>query len=303
MAAPATRRLARELSVDISTIVGSGPAGRVTSGDVRALADNGAAAPMARAPAGPAPTIAPPNAEGFDGFGQDEVVPVRGIRRKIWESMTRAKFTAPHFTFVEECDATDLVSYRKRLNGTLKDGEVKLSFLPFLIKAVVAALKSFPQMNGQVDDANMAFVQRASYHIGIAVASDRGLVVPVIRHADRRSLLDLASEIKRLADSVRDGKIDTADLGGSTFTITSLGKSGGLMFTPVINYPEVAIMGVTRLKKAPVVRDDDSIAIREMFNLCLSFDHRLVDGQIGADFTYRVIELLQNPERLALEMG
>lgn len=297
LAAPATRRLARELGVDISIIQGSGPAGRVTSEDVKRASAPAAAAPAA-APTRPAPVAAAPAAE----TAVDQRIPIRGLRRRIWDNMAQSAFTAAHFTFVEECDCTDLVKVRERFNGSLLGDEPKLNYLPFIVKAVVASLKRFPNMNGHVDDDDMAFIQRGSYHIGIAVASERGLVVPVVRNADRKSILELEQEIRRLADAVRTNKLTQDDLGGSTFTITSLGKEGGIFATPIINYPEVAIMGIHKMAKRPMVVDDE-IKVRDMMNLSLSFDHRLIDGHVGAAFTYSVIKLLQNPDRLMMEMA
>ncbi len=300
LAAPATRRLARELGVELSTLRGTGPAGRVTADDVRRAHEG---SPVPQPPSAPraspgatAPAVSPAEAAG------DERIPVRGLRKRIWENMAQSAFTAAHFTFVEECDATDLVALRGRLNQRLASGEAKLSYLPFILKAILAALKRFPTLNGQLDEPEMTFVQRSEYHLGIAVSSDRGLIVPVIRHADRRSLLDLASEIQRLSTAVRDGTVSQSDLGGSTFTVTSLGKDGGIFATPIINYPEVAIMGVHKIQKRPMVVDD-RIAIRDMMNFSLSFDHRWIDGHVGSAFTYAVIRLLENPDRLMMEMA
>lgn len=303
LAAPATRRLARELGVDLDAVDGSGPAGRVMADDVRKQAEApaasaAAAAPAPAAPARPSAGPAPAAAEG-----EDQAIPIRGIRRKIWDSMARSAFTAPHFTFVEECDVTELQSFRKRLNARIDEADARLTFLPFIIKATCVALEEMPELNGQVDDANQAFIRRARKNIGIAVAADQGLTVPVVRDADRRSLVDLAKEVKRLADSVRDGRIASADLGGSTFTVTSLGKEGGLFATPILNYPEVGILGVHRLQKRPVVGEGDRIEVRSFINLSLSCDHRLIDGHIAARFAYRVIELLQSPDELVLHMG
>ncbi|MBK8011415.1 MAG: 2-oxo acid dehydrogenase subunit E2 [Deltaproteobacteria bacterium] len=320
LAAPATRRLARELGVDITQVPGSGPAGRVTSDDVVRLSVlPGAASAL--------PTPAPlyggaveheaeaslPRPSPVVGAGvslapftdEDEIIPVRGLRKRIWESMTQSAFTAAHFTFVEECDATDLVALRARLNARLEATEPKLTYLPFIIKAVIAALRRFPMLNGHVDDEQRTFVRRSDFHIGIAVASDRGLVVPVVRHADRRSLVDLSREILRLSEAVRTSQIRSEDLGGSTFTITSLGKDGGILATPIINYPEVAIMGVHKLKKRPMViegPDGDQVSIRQVMNLSLSFDHRLIDGHVGAAFANTAIALLEQPDRLIMEM-
>jgi pyruvate/2-oxoglutarate dehydrogenase complex dihydrolipoamide acyltransferase (E2) component len=170
------------------------------------------------------------------------------------------------------------------------------------VKAVVAALKRFPDLNGHVDEGAHEFVRRKDIHIGIAAASERGLIVPVLRNADRLSLLEVSAEIKRMGDLARAGRLGAEDLGGSTFTITSLGKDGGIFATPIINHPEVAIMGVHKMAKRPMVDDHDAIVVRHMMNLSLSFDHRLIDGHIGAAFTYAVIRLLQSPDRLFLEM-
>ncbi|MCK6549960.1 2-oxo acid dehydrogenase subunit E2, partial [Myxococcota bacterium] len=308
LAAPATRRLARELGVDLRAISGTGPAGRVTSDDVRRAVEQPAAeaveiempgdetAPERKAPERPK-TAAPAMAGAAD-----ERIPIRGLRKRIWENMAVSAFTAAHFTFVEECDVTELIKTRDRFNARLKDGEEKLTFLPFIVKAVISALKKFPDLNAHVDDDNMEYIRRAEYNIGVAAASERGLIVPVVRNADRRSILGLAQEIKRLGDSVRKGSVAQADLGGSTFTITSLGKDGGIFATPIINYPEVAIMGVHKISKKPMVKDDQ-IVIRDMMNLSLSFDHRLIDGHVGAAFTYVVIRLLEDPERLMMEMA
>jgi pyruvate dehydrogenase E2 component (dihydrolipoamide acetyltransferase) len=303
LAAPATRRLARELGVDMGTIGGTGPAGRVTSEDVRRAAAVPAAAPVtghddAR------DTVAPPARVPVGDAAVEERIAIRGLRKRIFDNMARSKSHAAHFTFVEECDCTALVALRDRFNAQLKDGEAKLQYLPFIVKAVIAALKQFPDLNGHVDEAAMEFVRRRDYHIGIAASTDRGLIVPVARNADRRSLLDLSNEIKRLGDTARAGRLGAEDLGGSTFTITSLGKEGGIFATPIINYPEVAIMGVHKMVKRPMVNeDDDTVVIKPMMNLSLSFDHRLVDGHIGAAFTYAVIKLLQNPDRLLMEMA
>jgi pyruvate dehydrogenase E2 component (dihydrolipoamide acetyltransferase) len=232
----------------------------------------------------------------------DVVMPVRGLRKRIWENMALSTAHTARFTFVEECDATELVALRERFNARLKEGEEKLTFLPFIVKSVIASLRRFPDLNAHVDDQKMEYIRRGEYHIGIAVASERGLIVPVVRHADRRSILELGQEIKRLGDAVRTSQIRQDDLGGSTFTITSLGKDGGIFATPIINYPEVAIMGVHKITKRPVVIDDQ-IVIRDMMNLSLSFDHRLIDGHVGAAFTYSVIRLLQEPDRLMMEMS
>lgn len=328
LAAPATRRLARSLNVDLASVPGSGPAGRITAADVTAFATQAAlntqggaerasspaARPepsgSARAPhaahtthtAHTAPTPASPTIPVTKQLsGKIEQVPVRGLKRRMWESMSTSAFTAAHFTYFEECDCTGLVETRKRFQGALREGEPKLNYLPFVAKAVIAALKRFPQLNGIVDEEKQAFMQHSDVHLGIAVATDSGLIVPVVHQANRLSVLELAQEIQRLAQGVREKKITAFELKGSTFTITSLGKEGGLAATPIINYPEVAILGVHRMAKRVFVDENDEIGVRPMMNLSLSFDHRLIDGQTGAKFANTVIDLLERPERLFLE--
>ena len=240
LATPATRKLARDSGVDIREVTGTGPAGRVTSDDVRAHSES--PAPGARAPE-----------TGDDG---DTRVPFRGVRRKIAEHLVHSKHTAAHFTYVEEIDCTDLVALRERANARLASGGTKLSFLPFIVKATASALVKFPQLNATLDDAAGEIIQRGRRHVGLATATDVGLIVPVVRDADRLSIVELAAEIERLAGLTRSGKAAREELSGSTFTITSLGALGGVLATPIINHPEVAILGVHKISKRPAVRGD-----------------------------------------------
>lgn len=302
LATPLTRRMAREHGLDLSEIPGSGPQGRVMKADVVAALEGARAehnefvAPAAQArPA--APAVLPGRA--------DERIPLRGLRKKIAEKMVRSKFTAPHFGFVEEVDATELVALRKRLNETLAaSGEqTKLSFLPFIVKAVVAALKKYPHINANMDEAAQELVVRGEFNIGIAVATHEGLTVPVIKHADRLTLRELADEVVRLSTAARERKLKMEELTGGTFTITSLGQTGGIFATPIINHPEVGIMGVHRMRKRPVVDKNDQIVVREMMNLSISADHRVIDGQVAADFVYEVIKYLERPDMLFLAMA
>jgi pyruvate dehydrogenase E2 component (dihydrolipoamide acetyltransferase) len=237
LATPATRKLARDLGVDLRAVTATGPAGRVTSDDVRAHKQNGVA-PAAARPA-PAPAAA------------DRRVPFRGVRKKIAEALARSKFTAPHATYVEEVDCTELVALRNAVNG--RATAAKVSYLPFIIKATAAALKKFPQMNATLDDAAGEIVQWGHVHMGLATATDAGLIVPVIRDADRKSIAQLSTEIAHLAEVTRTGKATRDELTGSTFTITSLGAWGGVMATAIINPPEVAILGVHRIARRPAV--------------------------------------------------
>ena len=277
LATPATRKLARDVDVDIRDVTGTGPAGRVTSDDVRAHAGT-PAAPAARSTAA-------------DG---DTRIPFRGVRRKIAEHMVFSKHTAAHFTYVEEIDCTELVALRERANVKLAAQNTKLSFLPFIVKATEAALVKFPQLNATLDDAAGEIIQRGHRHIGLATATDVGLIVPVVRDADRLSIAQLASEIERLAGLTRAGKAAREDLSGSTFTITSLGALGGLLATPIINHPEVAILGVHKIAPRPAVRGD-SIVIRNLMNLSISVDHRVVDGHEAARFIAEIKATLESP--------
>ncbi len=299
LATPATRKFARDIEVDLRLVPPSGPAGRVTRADVETFR---------RAPE-PAPASRPElqESEGEttrlpDRVDEDEErIAFTGIRRRIAQRMTRSKTTAAHFTFVEECDVTELKSLRERLRGAADAQGVKLSFLPFVVKAVVAALKKHPMLNTTLDESKNEIVFRKHFHIGIATATDAGLLVPVVKDADKKSLLAIAQEIERLSQEARAGRAKVDDLHGSTFTITSLGAKGGLFATPIINFPEVAILGVHQMKTKPVVRDGE-IVIGDVMLLSLSFDHRIVDGHVGAAFALEVIGYLERPEALFLEM-
>lgn len=216
--------------------------------------------------------------------------------------MQNTKNTAAHFTFVEECDVTELIALRQRLRPAAAEAGIKLSFLPFIVKAVVASLKKHPVLNTALDETTNELVYRKYYDIGIAAATPNGLMVPVLQGADRLSILDVAREIDRLGNGAREGTLSTSELSGSTFTITSLGKQGGLFATPILNHPEVGILGVHQMKRKPVVRGDE-IVIGDVMLLSLSFDHRIVDGHVGAAFAYDIISYLENPDKLFLEMA
>ncbi len=244
-------------------------------------------------------SISTPASKG--GEVLEERVAFAGIRRRIADRMSLSKNTAAHFTFVEECDVTELKDLRARMKPRAEARGVKLTFLPFIVKAVVAALKKHPVLNAALDESTNELVYRKYYNIGIAASSDAGLVVPVVKHADRLSLIDLAREIDRLGTDVKNGKMKVEDLQGSTFTVTSLGAQGGLFATPIINFPEVGILGVHQIKQRPVVRDNQ-IVIGEVMLLSLSFDHRIVDGHVGAAFAYEIIRYLQEPDELLLEI-
>lgn len=303
LATPATRKFARDMRIDLRQVSPTGPQGRVTRRDVEIFGASTESDPVATLSiddvpetpesASPAVTASAPQLQ--------ERVPFAGLRRRIAQKMSLSKAKAAHSTFVEECDVTELKSWRVRLQGQANAGGVKLSFLPFIVKAVVAALKRHPALNAALDETTSEIVYHKYYHIGIATATAAGLVVPVVRDADKKSILDVAKDVERLADEARAGKAKHEDLQGSTFTITSLGAQGGLFATPIINFPEVAILGVHQIKTKPVVRNGQ-IMIGDVVLLSLSFDHRLVDGHVAAAFAHELIAYLEHPERLLLEM-
>ncbi|HEV3030701.1 MAG TPA: dihydrolipoamide acetyltransferase family protein [Polyangia bacterium] len=291
LATPATRKLARDLGVDLRGVFGTGPAARITSDDVRNHAGGGRGAAAATPP--PISIAREPG---------DVAIPFRGLRRRIAENMARSKHAAAHFLYVEEVDCTDLVALRAQVNARLaKDppamGVRKLTFLPFIVKATAQALRAFPQLNAALDEAAGEIVQRKHVHMGLATATPAGLVVPVVRDANALSVADLAKEIDRLAEATRSGKATREDLSGSTFTITSLGQLGGVLAAPIINHPEVAILGVHKIAKRPAVRDD-AIVIRDLMNLSISVDHRVVDGYDAARFVAAIKEALEAPAGL-----
>jgi pyruvate dehydrogenase E2 component (dihydrolipoamide acetyltransferase) len=215
--------------------------------------------------------------------------------------MARSKRTAAHFTFVEQCDLTELVRVKDRIAVAAREEGVKVTFLPFVVKAVVAALRKHPKLNASMDDERSELVIHHRYDLGVASATDAGLVVPVVRGADRRSLLDLAREIARLAEDTKAGRARPEDMGRSTFTITSLGALGGLFATPVLNYPEVAILGLHRIRPTPVVKDGQ-VVVRDVMNVSVTSDHRVVDGHEAAAFCYEVIRTLEDPNLLFMHM-
>jgi pyruvate dehydrogenase E2 component (dihydrolipoamide acetyltransferase) len=300
LAAPATRKLARELDVDLRRVTPTGPNQRVTKEDVESHARKGPAA--ARAPEGHAPEAPalPPAPRVTEARG-DQRVPIRGMKRAAFERMARSKRTAAHFTYFEECEVTPLLELRSRIKGYAEAEGVKLNFLPLIVKAVIAALRKNPTLNAVVDDEKGELVLRGSFDIGIAVATDNGLVVPVLRAADQLGMLDIAREIDRLSNEARAGKVRREDLGGGSFTVTSLGKLGGSFATPVINYPEVGILYVPQIKQKPVVKNGQ-IVVGNVMNLGVSFDHRVIDGYTGASFVQDLADFLQDPDRLLLQM-
>ncbi len=296
LATPVTRRIAREHGVDLSSVQGTGPSGRVLKSDVLRSVGQ---APVAEVPARREPLKSPaPAQEG------DRRLPLKGLRKAIAKKMVESKFTAPHYTFVEEVDVTELKALRRRLNQRLADAEdtLQLSYLPFVAKALTSAFRAFPQLNANFDEASQELVVRSAVNLGIAVATEDGLMVPVVKDVAHKSLRTLAEEVAALAGAAREKRCRQDELTGGTFTITSLGEQGGLFATPIINHPEVAILGLHKMRQRPVVKDGQ-IVVRDMMYLSLSFDHRVIDGAVGAQFAYEVIRYLESPELLLLELA
>jgi pyruvate dehydrogenase E2 component (dihydrolipoamide acetyltransferase) len=268
-------------------VKGSGPAGRVTLDDLAQYRPE----PETKEQ----PRVEPsPRRDGLV-----EQIPYRGLRRRIGEHLAVSKSTAPHYTYVEEIDMTEIVRLRKTFIALSGAQNQKLTYLPFVIKAAIEGLRKFPLLNSTLDEQNELILVRRYYNIGVATATESGLVVPVVKDAESKSILKLAREIGQLSEAARLGKLKVEELKDSTFTITSLGPLGGLFATPIINYPEVAIMGLHKITPRPVVRDGQ-IVVRDMMNLSISLDHRVVDGAIAADFVQQVALYLENPGLLAL---
>ncbi len=303
-AGPAARRLARQLGVDLSRVQGTGPRGRITPEDVQAAAQ----ATTAAAPPSPAATpaaflpfepVIPPGEPGQDAWGQVRREKLSQIRRAIATQMARSASTIPHVTNFDDADITDLEHLRKSVPPGWLGPDIKLTLMPFLIKAVTWALKRHPLLNASLDDQREQIVYKEYINIGIAVDTPRGLVVPVIRHADRLSLAQLARELLAVAEKARTAKFTLEEIRGGTFTISNLGAVGGTYSTPIINHPEVAILLAGRSRWVPAVRDG-RIEPRYLLPLSLSYDHRLVDGAAAARFLNDVIDGLQNPGKLLL---
>lgn len=287
LASPAVRKHALDAGIQLRLVQGSGPAGRILHEDLEAYLQQG----TTRASAG-----ANPYAERND----EEQIPVIGMRRKIAQRMQDATRRAAHFSYVEEIDVTALDDLRVHLTEKHGASRGKLTLLPFLVRAMVVALRDFPQINARYDDEAQVITRLGAVHVGVATQSDVGLMVPVVRHAEARSLWGTAEEITRLATAARNGKASRDELSGSTITLTSLGALGGIVSTPVLNLPEVAIVGVNRIVERPMVIKGQ-IVIRKMMNLSSSFDHRVVDGMDAAQFIQAIRGLLEQPASLFLE--
>lgn len=303
IATPATRRYARELGVDINTLKGSGLAGRVTREDVIAAKGSGASAVGA-------PQYAPSTSPGMNiprpGYssnqqGQEERVALRGVRKKIAQNLQMAKAIIPHFTLMDEANVTELVALRESLKAIAEKEKVKVTYLPFVMKALIATMREFPMFNASIDDAKEEIVYKKYFNIGFAADTPNGLLVPVIKNADQKTIFEISREILDLSLRAREGKLKPDEMKGATITITNIGSVGGTYATPIINHPEVAILGMYKISDRPVIEKGELKAIKVM-NYTITCDHRLIDGAVAANFLKAFFTRIENPGRLMMDM-
>ena len=304
IAMPSVRKYAREKGVDIRLVAGSGDNGRVLKSDIDAFL-GGAAPQAAQAPvetataaateaaAAPAPTPIP------QGEYPETREKMSGIRKAIAKAMVNSKHTAPHVTLMDEVDVTKLVKHRKKFKEVAAAKGIKLTFLPYVVKALTSALREFPVLNTSLDDATQEIVHKHYYNIGIAADTEKGLLVPVVKDADRKSVFNISNEINELAGKARDGKLAPTDMKGASCTISNIGSAGGQWFTPVINHPEVAILGVGRIAEKAIVKDGEIVAA-PVLALSLSFDHRMIDGATAQNALNHIKKLLNDPDLLLM---
>ncbi|GMB08616.1 pyruvate dehydrogenase E2 component (dihydrolipoamide acetyltransferase) [Thermolongibacillus altinsuensis] len=310
IAMPSVRKYAREKGVDIRLVQGTGKNGRVLKQDIDAyLAGKTAApaeetapvqAPTAEETAAPAEAKAAAQPVVLEGEFPETREKMSGIRRAIAKAMVNSKHTAPHVTLMDEVDVTKLVAHRKKFKEIAAQKGIKLTFLPYVVKALTSALREFPALNTSIDDATEEIIYKHYYNIGIAADTEKGLLVPVVKHADRKSIFAIAKEINELATKAREGKLMPNEMKGATCTITNIGSAGGQWFTPVINHPEVAILGIGRISEKPIVRDGE-IVVAPVLALSLSFDHRIIDGATAQNALNHIKRLLNDPELLLME--
>jgi pyruvate dehydrogenase E2 component (dihydrolipoamide acetyltransferase) len=300
LATPHTRKIARELSVDINTIKGSGPHGRITDDDVRKAASE-VAAPAPKAPTAAAVQVPATVGFDFEKYGPTKRIEFKGVRKRIAEVMVRSVSTIPHVTHFDEADVTELLEVVERERPLAESRGFKLTILSFLAKAAATALREYPLLNSSLDEETGELVMKEYIHIGMATDTEAGLMVPVIRDVDRKSIMQVAAELQELSRKARDRSIDLEDLRGGSFTITNVGAIGGNWATPIILHPQVAILCSMRAKPKPVVLDGE-IVVRTIMPLTLSFDHRVLDGALAGRFTNRVADLLGDPMRMLVDM-
>ncbi|WP_415061126.1 2-oxo acid dehydrogenase subunit E2 [Bdellovibrio sp.] len=299
LATPATRRLAREMGVDINAVGGSGLAGRVTREDVLST-KGGAPAVSAKAPSAPGMSIPKPAYQGPAGAAEERV-PMIGIRKKIAENMQKSKTIIPHFTIMDEAKVDAMVAMRESLKEHAEKNGTKITYLPIVMKALIATIREFPMFNASIDDAAGEIVYKKYFNLGFAADTPNGLVVPVIKNADQKSILEISKEILDLSKRARDGKLKPDEMKGATITVTNIGSIGGTYATPVINHPEVAILGMYKIDEKPVIKNGQLAAIKVM-NYTMTADHRLIDGAIAARFLAAFIARIENPGKLLVEL-
>ncbi|MEC1721021.1 dihydrolipoamide acetyltransferase family protein [Schinkia azotoformans] len=302
IAMPSVRKYAREKGVNISEVTGSGENGRVLKEDIERFMSGGA-------PVGAAETSVKDEKVGQEtvttlaapsGYYPETREKMSGIRKAIAKAMVNSKHTAPHVTLMDEVDVTDLVAHRKKFKAVAGEKGIKLTYLPYVVKALVSALREYPDLNSSIDDEAQEIVRKHYYNIGIAADTDKGLLVPVVKDADRKSIFTISNEINELATKARDGKLAPDEMKGGSCTISNIGSAGGQWFTPVINYPEVAILGIGRIAEKPVVRNGE-IVVAPVLALSLSFDHRMIDGATAQNALNHIKRLLHDPQLLIME--
>ncbi|AST97358.1 dihydrolipoamide acetyltransferase family protein [Shouchella clausii] len=302
IAMPSVRKYAREKGIAISKVKGSGKNGRVLKEDVDAFASGGqteeAAAPKEEEKTASSKPAATAQAGGNEQL--EERVPLKGIRKAIAKAMVNSKHTAPHVTHLDEVDVSALVAHRKQYKQIAADQGTKLTYLPYVVKALTSALRKYPALNASIDDEAGEIVYKKYFNVGIAADTEQGLVVPVVKDADRKSIFALADEINELAGKAREGKLSSAEMSGGSATISNLGSARGQWFTPIINHPEVMILGIGRIEEKPVVKDGE-IVVGTMLALSISYDHRLIDGVTAQSALNQIKRLLNDPQLLLME--
>ncbi|WP_432359613.1 dihydrolipoamide acetyltransferase family protein [Sporosarcina sp. UB5] len=307
IAMPSVRKFAREQEVDIRQVQGSGKNGRILKEDIEAFLSGGQQqqaqvveeTQMVEVETS-SEEIKPAAPVVLEGDFPETREKMSGIRKAIAKAMVNSKYTAPHVTLLDEVDVTELVAHRNKFKGIAAEKDIKLTYLPYVVKALVSTLREFPQLNTSLDDEKEEIIQKHYYNIGIAADTDRGLFVPVIKHADRKSVFAISEEISKLAEKARDGKLSPAEMRGASCSITNIGSAGGQWFTPIINHPEVAILGIGRISEKPIVKKGE-IVVAPMLALSLVFDHRVIDGVTGQQALNHIKKLLGNPELLLME--
>jgi pyruvate dehydrogenase E2 component (dihydrolipoamide acetyltransferase) len=305
IAMPSIRKYAREQSVDIRFVAGTGDNGRILKGDIDAFKNGGVSNQAPAAEAAQAETVqveekVANKVEVPAGQYPETREKMSGMRKAIAKAMVNSKHTAPHVTLMDEVDVTKLVAHRKKFKEIAAQKGIKLTFLPYVVKALTSALREYPALNTSIDDATSEIVQKHYYNIGIAADTDRGLLVPVVKDADRKSTFSISNEINELGAKARDGKLASDEMKGASCTISNIGSAGGQWFTPVINHPEVAILGIGRIAEKPIVRDGEIVAA-PVLALSLSFDHRMIDGATAQNALNHIKKLLNDPELLLME--